>query len=235
MNKNFFLTLAAIAVMVTLGYAAYTNGSITDLSSVINNQLSGITSVGSNFLGALVTTTSPAGKPSLNISVNPSQKMVNILPAQTAVIFASYVLDARKSSEDVAVYNLTFSPAVSKNGYVDDIRNCQLISENNALVSDQIGTLFGGDVSFRLHNENSDPANPASALGLLVLKGTKNIINLKCDVAVSPNSASGSAFRFAVKKSGNNVDSAIGLFSKNPAVVNISSVVSPSVVLRYNK
>ena len=48
MNKNFFLTLTALAVMATVGYAAYTNGSITDLRTVVNNRIAEITSVGSN-------------------------------------------------------------------------------------------------------------------------------------------------------------------------------------------
>ncbi|MDP3800405.1 MAG: hypothetical protein Q8Q90_03210 [bacterium] len=60
MNKNFLLSLTALAVMTTLGYAAYTNGSITDLSKVINDRLSGITSVGSNYLGAVLSTQSLA-------------------------------------------------------------------------------------------------------------------------------------------------------------------------------
>ena len=66
--------MTALAVMITVGYAIYTNGSVTDLSNVISNQLSGITSVGSNYLGALVITTSPVGKPSLNISAVSGQK-----------------------------------------------------------------------------------------------------------------------------------------------------------------
>lgn len=50
MNKNFFLTVTALAIMFTVGYAAYTNGSIGDLGQVINNKVSEITSVGSSFL-----------------------------------------------------------------------------------------------------------------------------------------------------------------------------------------
>lgn len=50
MNKNFFLTVTALAIMFTVGYAAYTNGSIGDLGQVINDKISGITSVGSRFL-----------------------------------------------------------------------------------------------------------------------------------------------------------------------------------------
>ncbi len=232
MNKNFFLTLTALAVMTTLGYAAYTNGSVTDLGNVINNQLSGITSVGSNYLGALVTTTTPAGRPALSISSLPNQKSVNILPAQTGVVFGSYVLDARKSSEDISVFNLTFSPTVSNGGYADDIRNCQLISENNALISDQVGTLLGADVSFRLRNDNTDPGNPSSSLGLLVLKDSKSVVSLKCDVASKPNSASGATFKWTVKKASNDVDSAIGLFSNKAASVSISSPLSPTTTLR---
>ena len=49
MNKNFFLTVTALAVMFTVSYAAYTNGSIGDLGQVINNKVSEITSVGSSF------------------------------------------------------------------------------------------------------------------------------------------------------------------------------------------
>lgn len=220
--------------MATIGYAVYTNGSITDLSSVIGDRLSGITSIGSNYLGALVVTADKVGgtmdKPYLGISVNSNQKDKNILPAQTAAVFASYVLDARKSNEDIAVFNLTFLPTVSKGGYVDDIRNCQLVSENNALVSDQIGTLFGGDVSFRLHNENADPASPNS-LGFLVTKGTKSIINLRCDVAIKPNSVSGSIFKWTVKKARNDVASAIGMFSNKAATVSISNTKSLSAFL----
>ncbi|MEK7564969.1 MAG: hypothetical protein AAB501_01890 [Patescibacteria group bacterium] len=235
MNKNFFLTVTALAIMATVGYAAYTNGSVTDLSSVINSRLSGVTSVGSNYLGALVTTTGKVGgtadKPSLNIFAVSGQKGMDMLPAQTAVVFARYVLDARKSSEDIAIFNLTFSPTVSKGGYVDDIQKCQLVSEGNALISNQVGTLFGGDVSFRLHNENADPASPNS-LGFLVTKGSKSVISLRCDVALTPNSASGSVFKWTVKKARNDVASAIGMFSSKAVLVGISSPVSQNATLR---
>lgn len=226
MDNKTIVTVLALAVMITVGYAAYTNGSINDLSNVINNQLSGITSVGSNYLGALVTRTSPAGSgnPSLVVSVNPGlKKSADILPAQTAVIFASYVLDAKRSNEDVAVFNLTLSPVVSKGGYIDDVRNCQLVSENNAIISNQVGTLFGKGVTFRLHNENADPATPNS-LGFLVLKGKKSVINLKCDVAINPNSASGSVFKWwTVNQSGGSVANAIGMFSNKVATVYVSA------------
>ncbi|MEK7629220.1 MAG: hypothetical protein AAB394_01705 [Patescibacteria group bacterium] len=99
------------------------------------------------------------------------------------------------------------------------------------MISNQVGTLFGGDVSFRLHNENVDPASPNS-LGFLVTKGSKSVISLRCDVALTPNSASGSVFRWTIKKANNNVASAIGMFSSKAVTINISSANSPVAVLR---
>ncbi|MDP3764158.1 MAG: hypothetical protein Q8Q95_00890 [bacterium] len=56
MNKNFFLTLTALAVIITIGYAAYTDGSVTDLGKVISSKVEGLTLASSDYLGAVLST-----------------------------------------------------------------------------------------------------------------------------------------------------------------------------------
>ena len=41
---------------------------------------------------------------------------MDILPAQRAVVFGSYILDARRSGEDIAVFNLVFRQRFLKVG-----------------------------------------------------------------------------------------------------------------------
>lgn len=124
MNKNFFVTLAALAVVVTLGYAAYTNSSITDLSNIINSKVESLTSTGGNYLGAVMstqriatstartsglatTTTKAAGTRERKlpgtlkiIPIDP--KYLNIDAAGVSIL--KFQITARKENDDVIKY-----------------------------------------------------------------------------------------------------------------------------------
>ena len=117
MNKNFFLTLTALAVMTTLGYAAYTNGSITDLSDVVNNKAEELTSASSNYLGAVLSTqklatstTKAAGTRerflpgTLKIIKNDSTSILRMPTIETRTFLYKFSITARKNSSDPIKY-----------------------------------------------------------------------------------------------------------------------------------
>ncbi|MDP3800406.1 MAG: hypothetical protein Q8Q90_03215 [bacterium] len=191
MNKNFLLSLTALAVMTTVGYAAYTNGSITDLSKVINNEAEKITSVGSNYLSALATTTQKVGGtaerkaknegPNLSVSVGSTPKAQTILAASKDVLFANYVLDTTKSSKDLVVELMKLTLSFSKNANPDDLINCRLggIAIESSLLSST-------SKEFVVRN-------------LVLTKGIKSNLALNCDVVINPKSVSGSTFAWGIK------------------------------------
>ncbi|MDP3764157.1 MAG: hypothetical protein Q8Q95_00885 [bacterium] len=191
MTKNFFVTLTAIAVMATVGYASYTNGSITDLSQVINSKVENLTSSGSNYLSALVTTkvkvvgtaerkTKNEG-PSLSVSVGSTPKAQTILAASKNVLLANYVLDTGKSNKDLVVESMKLTLSFSKNANPDDLINCRLggISVEGLLL---------GSTSKEFVVRN-----------LVLTKGIKSSLPLNCDIVINPKSVPGSTFAWGIK------------------------------------
>lgn len=217
MNKNFFITLTALAVMATVGYAAYTNGGIGDLSRVVNNQAGELTSIGSNYLAALVTTkTKVAGTKEVvgfNISVDPKVKAQNIVAGSVGSTFASYVLDAKTSSDDIIVSSLTLTPVVSNGVDINDIQNCQLwhssgyISSVNTLVPNQA-------VVFDLS-------------GFTLSRGEARTVSIRCNFSANARSLPGVPFRWDVKGA-----VAKGVATGKDAVIRINSSKGPNVTLR---
>ncbi len=115
MNKNFFLTLTALAVMTTIGYAAYTNGSIGDLSRVVNNQIGEVVSGSSNYLGAVMSTqslttstTTVAGTRERNlpgiVKILPIDPKTLNVDSQVGVPIFKFQITARKNNDDVIKY-----------------------------------------------------------------------------------------------------------------------------------
>jgi hypothetical protein len=215
MNKNFFLTLTALAVMASLGYAAYTNGSIDDLTQTVNNKLA---SASGNFLAALTSTTQKAGgskeSVSFSISVDPKVKIQNIVAGTVGSTFASYILDAKKSSDDIIVSSLTLTPVISKGVDINDIQNCQLWDSSSYMSG--VGTLSAGqDVILNLSN------------GFTLARGEARTVSIRCNISASGRSLPGASFRWDVKGA-----VAKGVATGKDAVVKINSSKGPNLTLR---
>ena len=190
MDKKILLTALALAVTASLGYAAYSNGSMADLGSVINSRLSGVVSVGSDYLAALATTTQKVGGTaerkaktgsSLSVSIGSTPKAQTILAASRDVTLANYVLDTSKSDKSLTVEMMKLTLSFSKNASPDDLINCRL--GGAALESSLVSST---SKEFIVRN-------------LVLAKGVKSSLPLNCDVATNPKSAVGSTFAWGIK------------------------------------
>lgn len=240
MNKNFLLSIVALAVMASVGYAAYTNGSITDLTQVVNNQLGKVTSGGEEYLGSifsrrgLATTTQKVGgtrepKGDLAVSVSSKSKLPlkDVVAGANAFTFAEYVFDARKSGEDVktTIFKARFT---GTSNTADDLTNCQLfdVAGNTSLTtgpnivnpSNSVST--GDDITFNLDN------------GLITPKGGTKVVVLECNFRANPDGIFGvSTYALGLSGSASSVTS-IGMLSNKTVVARISRSNGQAMTLR---